>query len=280
MGCPQSKDNMNIRLKVLILLLSIPSVFFGQNNPPVFELNFGAKELYFDDLSNVYSVDSTYRLKKYRSNGQQFAEYNNTLYGIPGSFDFTNPFQPLVFYPGIGRIVSLDANLSVVETFFLRDLNLIDVGCIVRSKDNHFWVYDNIDAKIKKIDVTGRVLTESLLVNMYWDEDIQITKLQDVGKYIVALVQGRGLLIFDLFGTMSNKLILEGISNFFISGNHILIQYDNCSFTAYTIQNNIEKPLDLKLEVGLNRSCLAISSKNIGIVEYNKTYIYSFLTKF
>lgn len=266
-----------IKLKVLVLFISIPSVFFGQNNQPVLELNFGAKEVYFDDLNNVYTIDSTFRLKKYTMNGQLFAEYNNTLYGIPGSFDFTNPFQPLVFYPGIGRIVSLDANLSVVENFYLRELNLIDVGCIGRSKDNHFWVYDNIDAKIKKIDASGRILTESLLINMYWDEDIQITKLQDAGQNVIALVQDKGLLIFDLFGTLSHKLMLEGITNFFVSSSHILIQYDNCTFTSYTLPNKIENPIDLKLELRKNSTCLAISSKNIGVVNQDKTLIYRLL---
>lgn len=265
---------MSLKIKALIILLSMPFILSGQKYQPAFELDYGAKEIYFDDLGNVYTVDSTLRLRKYTSGGQLFGEYNNTLYGLPGSFDFTNSFQPLVFYPGIGKIVSLDANLSVVEEFFLRDLNLIDVGCISRSKDNHFWVYDNIDAKIKKIDASGRILSESLMISMYWDEDIQVIRIRDTGRNVIAMVESRGLLVFDLFGTLSQKLILDNINNFYISGSHLLIQYGNCDFSLYALPTKVEKSLELNLQSKEDTHCLTISSKNIGVVRPGVTVIY------
>jgi hypothetical protein len=182
---------------------------------------YPVKAVFIDRLNHLYTVDSKDKLRKYLPSGRLFADYHNTLYGTPTSFDFTNPFQPLVYYGDIAKVVNLDVNLGTVEEFHLSALQLFDVDCISRSMDGNFWTFDKINSRFKKINVSGRVLVESITINLIWPEIQGVDKIADNGKYVAALVKGKGIIVLDLFGNVHKKIILPSVKEMYFL-DHLL----------------------------------------------------------
>jgi hypothetical protein len=182
---------------------------------------YPVKAVFVDRLNHLYTVDNQDKLRKYLPSGRLFADYHNTLYGTPTSFDFTNPFQPLVYYGDLAKVVNLDVNLGTVEEFQLSALQLFDVDCISRSMDGNFWTFDKINSQFKKINISGKVLVESITINLIWPEIQGVDKIADNGKFVAALVKGKGIIVLDLFGNVHKKIILPSVKEMYFL-DHLL----------------------------------------------------------
>ncbi len=229
--------------------------------------DYSIEQLFVDRLNNIYTLDEDSRLRKYNNKGIFLDEYYNTLYGTPTSVNVTNPFQPLIFYSGISKIVSLDANLGTVEEIQLNELNLFDIGAISRAMDGNFWVFDNIASKIKKINVKGDVLVETLTINMLWNNIKGIDKIVDNGNFAIGLVKGQGVIVLDVFGNVQRKILQPGIFNLFVIDQHIYMQINECEFVIENLNSKVSENLDLRNNLDCIGSTLIPGRNLIGVLK-------------
>ncbi len=226
-------------LRLLILLL-FPSLCHSQNI--IFNtFDYSVREVYIDRLNHLYTLDHKDKLRKYLPSGRLFADYHNTLYGSPSSFDFTNPFQPLVYFGGISKIVNLDANLGTVEEFHLSTLQLFDVDCISRSMDGNFWVFDKINSRFKKVSVSGKILVESITVNLIWPNLEEIDKIIDNGRFVAALIKGKGIIVLDLFGNVHKKIILSSVREMYFVDQVLFADVGNRTFEKINLDTGLSE---------------------------------------
>ena len=55
----------------------------------------------------------------------------------------------------------LDRFLNVRNTIDLRSSGILQARAVAQSYDNNYWVFDELESKIKKVDDNGKVLLES-----------------------------------------------------------------------------------------------------------------------
>jgi hypothetical protein len=58
-------------------------------------------------------------------------------------------------------ILTLDRFLNIRNTIDLRKADILQAKAVAQSYDNNYWVFDELDNAIKKIDDNGNVLFKS-----------------------------------------------------------------------------------------------------------------------
>lgn len=165
-------------------------------------------DFYIDNLQSIYLISaSTNQIKKIRSNGDSVGVFNNIVrYGKVYSLDVTNPLKVLVYYKDFATIVILDRFLSTRITIDLRRLGIPQVRAIAQSYDNNFWLYDELEGKIKKIDENSNVLLESSDLRLVFDDSLSPQKIIDNNGQLYLYDNRLGWLIFDYYTAFKKKL--------------------------------------------------------------------------
>jgi hypothetical protein len=74
-----------------------------------------------DNLDNIYVLNSRNQVKKFNSNGDSVAVYNDVRkYGQASLIDVSNPLKVLLYYKDFATVVMLDRFLNVVNVVDLR----------------------------------------------------------------------------------------------------------------------------------------------------------------
>jgi hypothetical protein len=137
--------------------------------------------------------------------------FNNVRqYGKIYSVDATNPLKVLLYYKDFGNIVMLDRFLNVRNTISLRSVNILQVKAVCQSYDNGIWMYDEQDARLKKLNDEGVVVSQSSDFRLFMDKVPSPVQIIDQDRLVYLYDPGQGLFIFDYFGTMKNKVALTG----------------------------------------------------------------------
>lgn len=160
-----------------------------------------------DNLDNVYLLNLNNQLKKLNSNGDSAGVFNDVRrYGKLYSVDVTNPLKLLLYYQNFSTVVVLDRFLNVRNTINLRKQNIFNVKTIASSYDNHIWIFDEGDAKLKKIDDNGEVLLETVDLRLALDSVPSPTSITDQDGFVYLYDPKKGFYIFDNYGTLKNKI--------------------------------------------------------------------------
>lgn len=191
-----------------------------------------------DNLDNVYLLSSSNQVKKLNANGDSVAVYNNVRrYGQATLIDVSNPLKVLLYYRDFTTIVMLDRFLNEVNTIDLRKQNILQARAIGQSFDNKVWVYDEMENKLKKVDEDGKLLQETPDFRQLFDVAPSPQKIFDQDRYVYLYDSAQAVFVFDYYGTLKNKILIEGWRNFKVTGKYIfgskdrkLFRYDISSF--------------------------------------------------
>ncbi len=159
-----------------------------------------------DNLDNVYLVNSNNQLKKINNNGDSAGVFNDVRkYGKLYSIDVTNPLKLLLYYRNFSTIVVLDRFLNIRNVINLRRQNIFNVKAIATSYDNNIWLFDEGDAKLKKIDDNGEVLTETVDCRLLFDTVPSPEQIIDQDGFVNLYDPEKGFFIFDIYGSLKSK---------------------------------------------------------------------------
>lgn len=175
-----------------------------------------------DNLGNFYVLTQSNQLKKLSPAGDSISVYNDVKrFGKVYAIDATNPLKLLLYYKDFGTIVVLDRFLNVRTTINLRAHNLFQVKAVSQSYDNNIWLYDEQEARLKKLDEEGNLLVQFTDLRQVIEPTPSPTKLVDQDRLLYLYDPATGLFIFDYFGTLKTKLALTGWQDFQVVDNKV-----------------------------------------------------------
>lgn len=175
-----------------------------------------------DNLDNLYVLNSRNQVKKFNSSGDSVAIYNDVRkFGQATLIDVSNPLKVLLYYRDFATVVMLDRFLNVVNTVDLRKAGILQARTIGQSYDNKIWVYDEPEARLKKIDEDGKLLQETPDFRLLLGQAITPVKISDENKYVYLYDPVKGVFVFDYFGALKNGILIQQWENFKVSGKYI-----------------------------------------------------------
>ena len=191
-----------------------------------------------DNLDNIYILNKSNQIKKYNSNGDSVAIYNDVKkFGRATLIDVSNPLKILLYYRDFATVVMLDRFLNAVNSIDLRKQNIFQAKAIGQSYDNKIWVYDEIENKLKKVDEDGKLLQETPDFRLLLGAAPSPLKIFDENKFVYVYDSIYGVYVFDYFGSLKNNIMIDHWKNFKVAGKYIfgsrtdtLFRYEIASF--------------------------------------------------
>lgn len=185
-------------------------------------LNDSISSFSVDNLQEIYLINTGNQLIKYGMNGDSVGVYNKlTRYGKLSYVEAQNPWKVLLFYKNFSTIVMLDKYLHELGSINLPAKNLYGVQAITTSYDNHIWIYDEQDGKIKKINSEGQVLMSSSDLRQVFSEAPVPSQLIDRDGLLYLYDPGQGLYIFDYYGSFKRKIAMKDCYSIAVVGKAI-----------------------------------------------------------
>lgn len=201
---------------VVFSLLTAAPVSAQTDSVLQFSKNIPGSFTYFnvDNLDNVYLVNNNNQLKKLNSKGDSIGIFNDVRkYGKLFYIDVTNPLKLLLYYQNFSTVVVLDRFLMVRNVINLRTQNIFKAKAIANAYDNNIWVFDEGDAKLKKIGENGDLLSETVDCRLIFDTIPSPTQIIDEGGFVNMYDPNKGFFIFDIYGALKSKLPFTGWRN-------------------------------------------------------------------
>lgn len=185
-------------------------------------LNINGTFLTTDYLQNAYVIDAKNSLKKIDSVGNILFKYNQNLFGQLKLVDATNPMKLILSYPDYGTVVMLDNTLSEIGVVSLKTIGIYDYHALCfSSRDNNFWVFDENDYKLKKIDRNNNIILESTDMFQQLGYAIHPVFMQEENQYLFLSDTARGILMFDIYGIYDGTLPFKNILKFEVRNDQI-----------------------------------------------------------
>jgi glutaredoxin-related protein len=261
----------------LVLSFTFLAVAKGQSGEPYQQINSISGDIVnftVDNLDNVYILTSTDQLKKYNTNGDSVAIFNNVKkFGKVSTIDVSNPLKVLLYYKDFSTVVILDRLLTVRNTIDLRQKNIFQVNAIGQSYDNNIWLYDEGDSKLKKIDDAGKVLLETPDFRLLFNQAPHIKNIYDQDGFVYLYDPEQSVFVFDYYGALRNKILISGWQDFKVTGKYIF-GINNDTLHRYEIntfrldEEKLPIPLENSLKVDFTSSRLYALKKGLLLI-YN-----------
>jgi len=176
-----------------------------------------------DNLGNIFLLDKTNQLKKLSPEGDSIAIYSNApKYGTLYFIDASNPMKVLLYYRDFGTIVVLDRLLNERSVVDLRRLNIFQARAICQSYDNAVWVYDEGEARLKRVADDGSILDQTGDLRVQLEEAPSPSVIADNDRLVYLYDSARGVLAFDYYGTLKSKVAFLGWQDFQVVGKYIV----------------------------------------------------------
>ena len=173
---------------LLYISLLITASSFSQTDSALkFSKTITGDFTYFnvDNLDNIYLVSNNNQLKKLNGNGDSIGIFNDVRkYGKLFYIDVTNPLKLLLYYQNFSTVVVLDRFLMIRNVINLRKQNIFNVKAVASSYDNNIWVFDEGDAKLKKIGENGDLLSETVDCRLLFDTVPSPTQIIDQDGFV------------------------------------------------------------------------------------------------
>ncbi|MFN8289184.1 MAG: hypothetical protein U0U70_02885 [Chitinophagaceae bacterium] len=175
-----------------------------------------------DNLDNIYILNSRNQLKKINANGDSVAVYNDVKkFGQATLVDVSNPLKILLYYRDFATVVMLDRLLNVVNVVDLRQQGILQAKAIGQSNDNKIWVYDEAEAKLKKLDESGKLLLETPDFRLLTGQAALPVKIFDENRYVYLYDPEKEIFVFDYFGAFKNGILISHWQNLKVAGKYI-----------------------------------------------------------
>jgi hypothetical protein len=227
-----------------------------------------------DNLGNIYLLSSENRLKKLSPAGDSLAVYNDVRkYGKVSEIDVTNPLKILLYYKEFATIVMVDRFLNTVNSIDLRKLNIFQAPSIGLAYDNSVWVFDDLEAKLKRINDDGTLIDQTTDMRQLFDSVPEPSAIFDQSGFVYLYDSTKGVYIFDHYGALQRHVRLQGWIDFSVIDKNLLGR-DLQHFFRYT-----SGQIDLQVQpippAYLPALKIMIMPKGVYVLKLNTLEIYS-----
>lgn len=190
-----------------------------------------------DELGNVFALTKSGQLKKYNNNLDSMGVFNEVRrYGKLYSISADNPLRTVLYFKDYRTILVLDRLMQVVNKIDLRKAGIFQVKAVAQSYDNLFWIFDEQESKLKKIDEEGKQVLATADLRLVFTEPITASHLFDLGGYVYLYDKKNGLFIFDYYGALKNRIAFLDWKQVHPVGKQI-VGIKNNKLVSYTLGN-------------------------------------------
>ncbi|MEP6682015.1 MAG: hypothetical protein ABJA35_02100 [Parafilimonas sp.] len=190
---------------------------------------------YVDNLNNIYLLNTDNQIKKIDGNGDSVAVSNALKkYGDIYSMDVHNALKIAVYYKDYTTIVILDRFLKTINTIDLRKYGILQAQAVAVSYDNNYWVFDEVENKLKKIDDNGNILLSTPDLRTVFDESFLPEKIIDYNGSVYLYSKKNGCKMFDYYGALKQNIPALDWDNIQIIKNSI-IGFDDTLMHVYAV---------------------------------------------
>lgn len=228
-----------------------------------------------DNLDNIYLFSPSGQMKKLNANGDSVAVFNDVRrYGKLYAIDVSNPLKVLLHFRDFGTVVVLDRFLSRRLVIDLRRQGLYQVKAIAQAYDNGYWVYDELEAKLKHLNDAGQVIDQFTDFRQLFDSVPSPQVIIDQNKLLYLYDEKFGVYIFDYYGALKKKIPLKGWKDFTVV-NNILFGRDGNTLYRYEPDNFKlgQYPLNGAL---LQAGKIMITPEKLYVLRNDRVEIYSY----
>ncbi|MEO6962067.1 MAG: hypothetical protein ABIY90_08875 [Puia sp.] len=198
-----------------------------------------------DNLGNMYVLTGDNQLRKLSAAGDSLAVFNDVRrYGKISYIDVTNPLKILLYYGEFGTVVMLDRFLNNINSIDLRKFNFFQIRSIGLAYDNNIWLYDELDAKLKKIRDDGSLLLETTDIRQLTDSVPEVDMLTDQDGFVYLYDSLKGVFIFDHYGGFQKFIPLKNWQHFTVIDNAIL-GWEGSYFFKYTVKTGEQQKQEI-----------------------------------
>lgn len=168
-----------------------------------------------DPLNNIYLLTAGGQLKKIGPQGDSMAVFNEVRrFGKVQAIDVSNPLKILLFNKEFSTVLVLDRLLGRRNLLDLRKANLYQVKAIASAYDNGYWVFDELEAKLKRLDEAGNVVDQFTDFRLLFDSMPSPTAIVDQQKTVYLYDPQRGIYLFDYYGSFRKRIPYTGWKDF------------------------------------------------------------------
>lgn len=199
------------------------------------DISLKTKSFFVDDLGYLYIISNQNELTQYDPNLVKRQAYSNERLGSITSMDTNNPLKLLLFYENYQTVIVLDNFLDEIGRYELFDLGYNEVNAVGKSNDNNIWIYDPIDYKLKKINTTGKLLTESITMYNEGLEYIRPEFLAEKGNKVFLYDKDYGFFLFDNLGQYLYKIPLKGLASYQIVNDKTIMFLKDDMIKTYNL---------------------------------------------
>lgn len=233
---------------ILLLLLLAPAITLAQEQIRVISADH-PRSIATDELGNVYLVRQDNALIRYNADGDSTGNFRSIQNGDLKWVDATNPLRILLYYPNFSKVVLLDKMLSVKNELDLRKLSIFNAPAVGMSADGRIWVYDFVNARLKKIDDQLNITNTSNDMRQELSQVPQPTALLERDTRVFLCDTANGIYTFDRFASYLNMLEIKGVKQLQAFGSQ-LVYREADSLRAYDLKTLSLKTIPLPAQAG------------------------------
>lgn len=220
-----------------------------------------------DELGNVYLVRQDNALIRYSPEGDSTGNFRSIQNGDLLWVDATNPMRILLHYPAFSKIILLDRMLTVKNELDLKKLSIFNAPAVGMSADGRIWVYDFVNAKLKKIDDQLNITNSGNDMRQESHTVPHPTALLERDTRVFLCDSANGIYTFDRFASYLNTLEIKGVTEMQAFGSQLIYRSGD-TLKAYDIKtltlNTIPLPLQanfLQARIERNRMYLLFDDR-------------------
>jgi hypothetical protein len=229
-----------------------------------------------DNLGNYYLLSKENRLKKMNTRGDSVGAFNEVRrYGKLYSMDVTNPLKTLLYYRNFSTILVLDRFMNIVNTIDLRKQQIFQARAIAQSYDNHIWIYDEQNNKLKKIAEDGSLLLETIDLRTIFEEVPSPEKIIDQEGFVYLYDPQKGIYVFDIYGAFKSKLSYLHLTDVTVIGK-TFAGVDKDQLLLYTFGTLQERRWPLPSEGGTDRKKILLTNRSLYILRDQELQTFTY----
>lgn len=162
-----------------------------------------------DPFGNIYLTYTTGQIKKLNEKGDSLGVFNlSRKYGVPEKVDASYPLKIIFYYPPYSTLIAGDRFFNLLNTIDLRKNNLFQVKTVAPAYDGDYWVFDQQDAKLVKINDAGKITLQTSGFRQLFDEAPNPVTIIDHTGLVYLYDPEKGVYVFDYFGTFKTHIPL------------------------------------------------------------------------
>ena len=235
----------NITLIIFFLFNLILSAQTKSSIKQIAQIEKEAEFISTDRLGNLYIAKENF-LWMYNKNGDSLYAFNSKRYGEISSIDCSDPYKILVFFRNYGIIHFLDNYLSENgDPIDLQELGFDQITQACLSRENGFWVFDQMRQRVYHLNDNFKVTHESVNFMQWFGKRLNPSFMIEYNNQLFVNVPEEGILVFDHFGTYIKTIPLKNLKEPQVLDGNINFVADN-QFCQYQRQEmeRVCSPID------------------------------------